>query len=48
MKLSNDFHIHFVLEKGIGKFVILKKHAEILGSILNYIKNLCSIEILGF
>ena len=34
MKLSNDIHIHFVLEKGIGKIAILKKHTETLRSIL--------------
>ena len=34
MKLSNDVHTHFTLEKEIGKIAILKKHRETLHSIL--------------
>ena len=34
MKLSNYIYIHFALEKGIAKTVILKKHAEMLRFIL--------------
>ena len=34
IKLSNDIHIHFVLEKEIVKITILKKHTETLCSIL--------------
>ena len=30
IKLSNDIHIHFVLEKEIVKITILKKHTETL------------------
>ena len=34
LRLSNYIYIHFALEKGIAKTVILKKHAEILRLIL--------------
>ena len=34
MKLSNYIYIHFALEKGIAKTVVIKKHAEILLFIL--------------
>ena len=34
IKLSSGIHIHFALEKEIGKIAILKKHTEILRSIL--------------
>ena len=40
MKVSNNIYIHFSLEKGIGKIVILKKHAETLHSILKILLRL--------
>ena len=34
MKRPNDIHVHFALEKEIGKIAVLKMHPETLRSIL--------------